>query len=231
MYTEKDYELTLSRLFDRADYKVWLDPIDLQLKHDDLPEDFEPVVQNQRMEGYDDLCGIQIHKPNPMHDVLIDACYNRPRFTRDMDEKEDIYRGQNIQAVLTPVDITNILTKGGSLTMLDPHELVRLDDVLSTYITQVDYRARWEPHYHEPPAEDIQAFKSVLRMIEPVVSRFKRRAYGNTEFMKLLRTVRQTATGNKEVPSEVTDTPGIVLDGKSKDMGIDWSFKPGKYDL
>lgn len=236
MYSHNEIRSTLDEIFDGRTYRVWINPVDLSLKDDELPEDFDSIKPAPvRDPGWDDLCGQLVATENPMQDELLNAVYNKPRFTQDMDENESIYAKQNLVAHITPAEFATIVARGGEMTLLNIPDALRMHEVISTYMSQVSYRSMWEPHYSEPPSQDMVMFRQAVDIIQPLADNVRRMNAGTTPISQLLHSLRSTATGDliqiQHEKSNANDEPGVKVSGKTKQLGVDWSFNGGAYDI
>jgi len=97
--------------------------------------------------------------------------------------------------LLTTAQIADLISKEGSVTLLNPLDSVQIYDDVEAYLTFINEAEVHSPHFQKPPENDLNAFKRLLSLIESMAYLYKENGMVENHFLRLRRMGTLTATG------------------------------------
>lgn len=203
----ESYDKLVDNLFD----KLWLCQADKEcfamLRNP--PKEINLTTRQVQEFGHIDQPRIQRIESNPNMDGIIEMLANSPRSTQDMEERPEMNLIRPDKGQLSTSNIAEILFRGGSLTILDPINTVEIHRDIQCYLDALDQKRAYEPHFHSPPEEDLQAFKKLRNMLESMAHMYAHTGTGNSALAMLMNIARETTHVVKEGDQQVVNLNGF----------------------
>lgn len=194
MQYNSDYVAVVNRLFDKT-YHCELTKVSLSLlnKAPIDPEEIKSLLGDTGTMRLPD--GTMVSEANSNQQGLIDMLFKSSRYGLG-DEWNQRYNVNQIeQTNLSAASIAELVYMRGSITLVRSTDSVVIHSDIIEYLSMLEQKSIYEPHFRAPPTEDIAAFKTLLSLIENMAAKYEGDVYCNAPFAQLRNMYANTAVG------------------------------------
>lgn len=135
----------------------------------EVPVELPPPPQVQVFGGRDTITGVIVEEVEGDVSGLLDMLYCRPIVTQDMETFPELGILEPDSMILPISSIADIVGIGGAVTLTDPNDSIEIYETISSYLTMVEEKGIYEPHYRRPPEEDLLLLGNLKDMISAMV--------------------------------------------------------------
>ncbi len=128
------------------------------------------------------------------------------------------------QTYLSTAKLAELVFKKGSVTLVNPIDSVAIYDDISSYLHFIEEGMLSYHYFKTPPEDDLNAFKTLLSLIENMAYEFKDRNLGESPFIKLKRLGTATATG-------IVTKEKLLLDGNNNQSILLNNYTKSPYEF
>lgn len=118
------------------------------------------------------------------------------------------------QYVLSIADLAEVIYKEGSVTLLNPTDVVEIYENINRYKLIIERESAISPHYVLPPEQDIKAFTALSDRIMALASKYTSAGEGNSGESRLASIMHRTSL------AELAKMTGSMTIGKLTPQGI-----------
>ena len=181
-------------------------------------------------QDFPNVVNAQVTRSSGMDDVMLGMITNGPRVTEDM-ELADMDMLSEVQDTVLPIEaIAELVYQDGSIVLKNPVDADAMLAHIDTYVSLINEKVMFSPHYKGPPAEDFQALEKLAGILRPVAEQYRRYGTGGSAMSRLRAILGAEAT---TVGAEEAE-PSLMLSGSLGSASLvansdNWSTSP--YDF
>lgn len=210
-----DYYSQARQLFDLK-WRVIGTKDSFSILKDNVPE-AKPLPLNNNWGGTDIATGVTVVESGMSRADVLAMLSNSPRVTTDMEAATVPGLISNEHQHISISDIAEIISLGGTLTIVNLPDSLRIHEILEIYLDSVKTAIRESPNFRAPPTEDIESLEKLYNMLNAMATvEYNKGEYKYTVF-DLARLSRASATGNQISSKDVA----IRLNGNTGLVGVD----------